>query len=158
MTFLRDLHFQWQKFMEKDMKTTTRDQRPSLNQIQLNMSTAFGKMPYPDVVCPVTTTFGKSWQGEVPLTVKNLDFISRLNLLRWTFPAFAVPVLSPATLRSPTMACSSQMGSTCERKLHLTRGKALNSSHSGPWLPVHLPSRHFLLCPSYHAVSDALYQ
>lgn len=69
MTFLRDLHFQWQECMEfsdeKDMKTT-RDQRPSSNQLQLNMGTAFGKTQYGDVVCPVTTALGKSWQGEVP--------------------------------------------------------------------------------------------
>lgn len=106
MTFLKDLHFQWQKCTEfsgeKDMKTTARDQRPSSNELQLNMGTAFEKTPYCDV-CPVTTTLGKSWQGEVPLTVKNLDFISRLNLLRWTFPAFAVPVLSAARLSSSTM-------------------------------------------------------
>lgn len=156
MTFLSDLHFQWQKFMqfsdEKDMKTTTRDQRPSTNQLQLNMGTAFGKMPYRDVACPVTTTFGKSWQGEVSLTVKNLDFISRLNLLRWTFPAFAVPVLSPARQRSPTMACS--WWEHLWEKTWFNQGQG---SHSGPGLPVHSLSRCFLLCPSYQAVLDALY-
>ena len=110
MTFLRDLHFQWQKLLEssdeKGMKSTSRDHRPSLNQLHLNMSISFRKTSCPDVECPVTATFGKLWQGEVPLTVKNRDFISRLNLLRWTFPPFAVTVLSPARLRSPTMACS----------------------------------------------------
>lgn len=81
-----DLHFQWKKCMEfsdeKDMKTTTRHQRLSSNHLQLNMGTAFGKTPCCDVVCPVTSAFSKSWQGEVPLTVKNLDSLSRLHLLR----------------------------------------------------------------------------
>lgn len=86
MTFLRDLHFQWQKFLEssdiKGMKTTSRDHSTSLYQLHLNMSTSFGKTSYPDEF-PATTTFGKLQQGEVPLTMKNLGFVSRLKLLTW---------------------------------------------------------------------------
>lgn len=66
------------------MKTTSRDlesetTRPSWNHPYL--STSFGETSYPNVECPVTTTFGKAVSGKGSLTVKNLCFISRLNLL-----------------------------------------------------------------------------
>lgn len=59
---------------------TSRDHRPSLYQLHLNMSTSFGKISYLDVEFPVTTTFDKLRKGEVPLTMKNLSFVSRLKL------------------------------------------------------------------------------
>lgn len=87
------------------------------------------------------------------LTVKNMDFISRLNLLSWTFPAFSAPVLSPARLRSPTMVCS-----WWEHLSEKAWFKQRQSSHSGPGSPTHPQSRGFLLCSSHQAVIDALYQ
>lgn len=87
------------------MKTTSRGHRPSLNQLHVNMSTSFGQTSHPNAKCPVTTTFGNLWRGDVPLTVKNLGFISRLNLLRWNFPPFAVTVLLPARLSTPALVC-----------------------------------------------------